>query len=154
MCYHVTIRVGSQFSLFCSFSTGRMICLFLKNIGGKLLLGRCDVQFLMKLKKNVTQIYRMLQQVYGTKNEHNITFVWVKQFQDRRKYVIDNESLSHPTPSRTVHIWILIKKSEHKEFKWKNGTKKSQWCEKNYEKRNLKMSFSNTVGRTNWKISD
>jgi hypothetical protein len=81
-----------------------MICLFLKNIGGKLLLGRCDVQFLMKLKKNVTQIYRMLQQVYGTKNEHNITFVWVKQFQDRRKYVIDNESLSHPTPSRTVHI--------------------------------------------------
>jgi hypothetical protein len=54
-------------------------------MGDKLLEQRINIMFLVKLKKNVTNIYTLLQQVYGEGQlikKH--VLVWVKLFQDIR----------------------------------------------------------------------
>jgi hypothetical protein len=73
---------GSVFFLWLQLFILLTQCLFVKNMGGKL-LQNIKIKFLVKLEKYTTDIYRMLQQVYGEGREcRTQVFVWLKQFQD------------------------------------------------------------------------
>jgi hypothetical protein len=64
--------------------------------------GNRHLVFLVTLKKNATDISEMLQQIYREVTMCIIqASVWVKQFQDRRKDVTDNERNGHLTTSGT-----------------------------------------------------
>jgi hypothetical protein len=49
--------------------------LLVKNVGDKLYKQRINVKFLVELDKNVTDIYKILQQVYGDETMRTWIFV-------------------------------------------------------------------------------
>jgi len=50
-----------RLSLFCIWCDA-VFCLFLKNVGGRLLEQKMSITFLVKLKKTSTKVYKMLEQ--------------------------------------------------------------------------------------------
>jgi hypothetical protein len=70
----------------------------LSNLCGKTV--RTESQFIAKLDKNETIIYRMSKQVYGD-IKINITKFYVLSIQDRREDIMDSAKSSHHTTSKT-----------------------------------------------------
>lgn len=54
-----------DFSLFVAAASILLTQPFVKNMGDKLLEQRINIRYAMKLEKNATDIYKILQHVYG-----------------------------------------------------------------------------------------
>jgi hypothetical protein len=128
-------------------------------MGDKLLDERISFKFLLLLK-NGTDIYRILEYVYGAGiiNRTHIV-LWIKQFQDGREEVTNHvirsgdESLSFGCSKNGVMNMNketeinFSQRFEHQEWLLQGSTELSQQQTKSEEKINLNRSFGRFFGK-------
>lgn len=69
------------------------------------------MKLLVKLIKSTTEIFHLLQEVYGDKHlPWTQVFDWVKRFKKGREYVADYSCLGHPWTSKSNEIIVNVAK--------------------------------------------